>query len=115
MPANCEPTPTRDELLDDVLRLRPAVEQGAGISLDAPHAAAVLAAITELRQRWQLPMPHVCACTRSFPTKLGLRVHERSCPVEQARSDAWVAAVERGANPVAAGEAAAREALAARP
>jgi hypothetical protein len=56
---------------------------------------------------------HICLCGRSFDTKWGLRVHMRSCRIERARSAAWVAAAEQGRDPIAAGDAAVREALAA--
>jgi hypothetical protein len=52
---------------------------------------------------------YTCPCRRTFDTKAGMRVHQRHCLVERRRSDAWVAAVERGDDPVAASEAAVRE------
>lgn len=42
------------------------------------------------------PEAHRCVCGRGFPTNAGRRVHERSCEVERARSDAFVTAITEG-------------------
>lgn len=58
----------------------------------------------------------VCVCGRSFAKTFGLRVHQRTCSIEKARSDAFVKAHEDGRpqDSHADGQRAVREALAAR-
>lgn len=59
------------------------------------------------------PLKHFCACGRGFTTRSGDLNHGRVCPVERARSAAFVNALEDGGDPHAAGRAAVREVLAA--
>lgn len=44
-------------------------------------------------------LPWRCICGRGFAKRFGLHVHERTCPKERARSEAWVRAIEEGRNP----------------
>lgn len=60
------------------------------------------------------PAKHFCSCGRAFTTRSGEANHGRICPVERARSAAFVAALENGDEPWAAGHAAAARALATR-
>ncbi len=53
-----------------------------------------------------------CECGRSFDTYGGVRIHERSCVTERARSRIFVDAVQENANPH---EAVARWQVAGRP
>lgn len=39
---------------------------------------------------------NVCPCGRSFAKAFGMRVHGRTCPIERARSEAFVKAVQEG-------------------
>lgn len=41
-------------------------------------------------------MSAVCPCGRTFAKPFGMRVHQRTCPVERARSAAYVANIEAG-------------------
>jgi hypothetical protein len=57
-----------------------------------------------------------CVCRRRFGSRQGRKVHERTCKIERARSDAFVKAIEdglRGDDVLRAAEAAAVAALAA--
>jgi hypothetical protein len=60
------------------------------------------------------PAIHHCDCGRSFTSRSGLANHSHACPVERARSAAFVDALENGGNPHAAGAAAVTRALALR-
>jgi hypothetical protein len=41
-------------------------------------------------------LEHACTCGRRFATRQGVRVHQRTCAVERARSDAFVKAIKDG-------------------
>lgn len=41
-------------------------------------------------------LEHTCTCGRGFATRHGMRVHQRTCPMERARSDAFVQAIQDG-------------------
>jgi hypothetical protein len=60
------------------------------------------------------PVQHFCSCGRGFTTRHGERNHGRVCPVERARSAAWINAIETDGNPHAAARAAVIQALATR-
>lgn len=50
-----------------------------------------------------------CVCGRVLRSRSGHAHHGRSCPVERARADAFVAAIEQGRDPHAAAAAAVSE------
>lgn len=56
---------------------------------------------------------HTCCCGRAGLRSGGWLSHLRACPVERARSAAFVQAIEQGRDPRAASAAAVRAALAA--
>jgi hypothetical protein len=60
------------------------------------------------------PVKHFCSCGRGFTTRHGEANHGRVCPVERARSAAFVDALENGVEPWAAGRAAVALVLASR-
>jgi hypothetical protein len=39
-------------------------------------------------------MTHTCSCDRTFANRAGMLNHGKACPVERARSAAYVAALE---------------------